>query len=243
MPLFPIVIICPVLTASLTSFSTTQAMPTQHPVRQSRRGGRVEWYSWCWGPRHPQNACVKPTALLQSSLAWSCGHSGTGVWRTSGAFLACLFPFGFIWKQPSLLRLRQLCDRNQGVVIMWPFKCTFLTQTKTWGGGGIHIWPLPTSWLDSQEHRANTMLFLFRTGRSVHGESVTGVRVKPGLFDHKLSSVCSSAAPTGWLTPSVLCTSSSCITVPAKCLLSTKFLVGLIPKPFKTRHSFLFPDL
>lgn len=138
MPPFPIIIVCPVLTASLTSFSTTQAMPTPHPVWQSRRGGRVERYSWCWGPKHPQNACVKPTALLQSSLAWSCGHSGTGVWRTSGALLACLFPFGFIWKQPSLLRLRQLCDRNQGVVIMWPFKGTFVPHPNYNLGGYIY---------------------------------------------------------------------------------------------------------
>lgn len=94
----------------------------------------------------------------------------------------------------------------------------------------------------AREYCANTTIFLF--GRSVHRDSVTVNRVKPALWT-VTSPVCAAVLlQLEDLTPSFLCTSSSCITVPAESL-PTQFLAGpRASKPsFKTRHSLSFPNL
>lgn len=78
-----------------------------------------------------------------------------------------------------MLRVGQLCDRSQGVGILWHFKGMFLTQLKL-EAQEIPVQALPASSLDGQEYCANATIFLFR--RSVHRDSVTGDRVKPGLW-------------------------------------------------------------
>lgn len=149
MPAFPISIEWPVLAAPITSFSVTQATSTCH---QRDKGERRSGHSWRWGPKHPQDMCKADsfTSELRSPVAMLppvFGGHEVPFWR-------CLFPSGFIWKQPSLLRLRQLCDRNQGLKVLWHFKGTFLTHTKT-GRGEDTSRALAASWLDSQEHSGN----------------------------------------------------------------------------------------
>lgn len=84
-------------------------------------------------PKTQRNVPGKPDVLTSEQSSQVLRPYHCYCWSPS-ALLECLLHCCFIWRQPHLLRLSQLCDKNQGVIIVWCFKNTNLTQTKSLEG-------------------------------------------------------------------------------------------------------------